>query len=129
MCLREIDYKTFEFCDFYAFLRPFTVILATFFESFSEGKDMYKDLLAALLQPAFLDCRFTWIDTGAKAIRYFKEYEEFCRHKKAPSENEAFKIPRPGVEPGRPKAQDFESSASANSAIWAYEEVLCVSFC
>gem|GEM_PF-2758043 len=29
-------------------------------------------------------------------------------------------VPRPGVEPGRPKAQDFESSASANSAIWAY---------
>ena len=28
-------------------------------------------------------------------------------------------VPRPGVEPGRPKAQDFESSASANSAIWA----------
>ena len=29
-------------------------------------------------------------------------------------------VPRAGVEPAHPKIQDFESSASANSAIWAY---------
>ena len=29
-------------------------------------------------------------------------------------------VPRAGVEPAHPKKQDFESSASANSAIWAY---------
>ena len=39
------------------------------------------------------------------------------------------KIPRPGVEPGRPKAQDFESSASANSAIWAHGDDLWSCFC
>ena len=32
-------------------------------------------------------------------------------------------VPRAGVEPAHPKIQDFESSASANSAIWAYSRL------
>ena len=41
-------------------------------------------------------------------------------HKKAPQIVRQKMVPRAGVEPAHPKIQDFESSASANSAIWAY---------
>ena len=51
-------------------------------------------------------------------------YQQCCRlivneSKKGSPCGEPFKVPRVGVEPTLPKEPDFESSASANSAIWA----------
>lgn len=42
--------------------------------------------------------------------------------KKKLSTSESFFVPKAGVEPARPKAHDFESSASTNSATQAFDE-------
>ena len=58
--------------------------------------------------------------TGRFANRTTKGEIPHSAYRKGPvKERGLLKIPREGVEPSHPKVTDFESVASANSAIWA----------
>jgi hypothetical protein len=55
-----------------------------------------------------------------RGVKPKKAPSEEGANDQSPPEQKLNMVPRVGVEPTLPKEPDFESSASANSAIWAH---------